>query len=89
MTQTLVIQIGREALVTVLLLAGPAMAVALIIGLVISILQATTQVQDQMLNLAPKIAGVFVTLLILGAWLLNTAVNFTSRLYARIPDIIR
>ncbi len=89
MTQTLAVQISREALLTVLLLAGPAMAVALLIGLVISVLQATTQIQDQMLNLVPKIAGVFVTLMILGAWLLNTAVSFTARLYARIPDIVR
>lgn len=89
MTQTYVIHLAREALLMVLVLAGPAMAVALLIGLVISILQATTQIQDQMLNLVPKIVGVFVVMLVLGSWLLNTAVNFTANLFSQIPNIIR
>ncbi|MCL6635658.1 MAG: flagellar biosynthetic protein FliQ [Peptococcaceae bacterium] len=89
MTQTYVIHLAREALLMVLVLAGPAMAVALLIGLVISVLQATTQIQDQMLNLVPKIVGVFVILLVLGSWLLNSAINFTTNLFTQIPAIIR
>ncbi|BAF60256.1 MAG: flagellar biosynthesis protein FliQ [Pelotomaculum sp.] len=89
MTQTYVIHLAREALLLVLALAGPAMAVALLIGLVISILQATTQIQDQMLNLVPKIVGVFVVLLVLGAWMLNSAVSFTLNLFGQIPDLVR
>ncbi len=89
MTQTFVIHLAREALLMVLTLAGPAMAVALLIGLVISVLQATTQIQDQMLNLVPKIVGVFVVLLVLGTWLLNSAINFTTNLYTQIPNVIR
>lgn len=89
MTQTYVIHLTREALFMVLILAGPAMAVALLIGLVVSILQATTQIQDQMLNLVPKIMGVFAVVLVLGSWLLNSAVNFTVKLYAQIPNLIR
>ena len=89
MTQTFVIHLAREALLMVLTLAGPAMAVALLIGLVISVLQATTQIQDQMLNLVPKIVGVFVVLLVLGTWLLNSAINFTTNLYTQIPKVIR
>jgi len=73
----------------VLLLAGPAMMAALLIGLIISILQATTQIQDQMLNLVPKIVCVFVVILVLGSWLLNSAVTYTTNLYAQIPNIIR
>jgi flagellar biosynthetic protein FliQ len=73
----------------VLLLAGPAMLAALLIGLIISILQATTQIQDQMLNLVPKIVGVFVVILVLGSWLLNSAVTYTTNLYAQIPNIVR
>jgi len=88
-TQTYVIHLAREALLLVLALAGPAMAVALLIGLVISILQATTQIQDQMLNLVPKIVGVFVVLLVLGAWMLNSAVSFTLNLFGQIPDLVR
>lgn len=89
MTQTFVMHVARDALFTVLILAGPAMMVALVVGLVISILQATTQIQDQMLNMVPKIVCVFVVLLVLGAWLLNSAITFTTDLYSRIPDVIR
>jgi len=83
-----VVHLAREALFMVLLLAGPAMAVALLIGLVISVLQATTQIQDQMLNMVPKIIGMFVTLLVLGSWMLERAINYTTELFARIPDLL-
>jgi len=89
LTQTFVIHLAREALFMVLLLAGPAMVAALLIGLLISVLQATTQIQDQMLSMVPKIAGVFVVLLLLGAWLLNSAIAFTANLFAQIPSVIR
>lgn len=89
LTQTFVIHLAREALFMVLILAGPAMVAALLIGLVISVLQATTQIQDQMLSLVPKIVGVFVVLLVLGSWLLNSAITFTSNLFAQIPNVIR
>ena len=89
MTQTFVINLARDALFMVLLLAGPAMLAALLIGLIISILQATTQIQDQMLNLVPKIVGVFVVILVLGSWLLNSAVTYTTNLFAQIPNIVR
>jgi len=89
LTQTFVINLARDALFMVLLLAGPAMLAALLIGLIISILQATTQIQDQMLNLVPKIVGVFVVILVLGSWLLNSAVTYTTNLFAQIPNIVR
>ena len=73
----------------VLLLAGPAMFTALLIGLVISVLQATTQIQDQLLNMVPKIVGVFVVLLVLGSWLLNMAIYFTTNVFAHIPNVVR
>ena len=89
MTQTFVMHVARDALFMVLLLAGPAMGVALLIGLVISVLQATTQIQDQMLNLVPKIVGVFMVILLLGSWLLNSAIAFTINLYSQIPNLVR
>ena len=89
MTQTYVIHLARDALFMVLILAGPAMGVALLIGLVISILQATTQIQDQMLNMVPKIIGVFLVILLLGSWLLNSAVAYTTDLFTQIPNLVR
>lgn len=89
MTQTFVIHCAREALFTILLLAGPAMVMALLVGLLISILQATTQIQDQMLNMVPKILVMFITILVLGSWMLATAIRFTTNLYAQIPTLLR
>ncbi|MBP7331254.1 MAG: Flagellar biosynthetic protein FliQ [Firmicutes bacterium ADurb.Bin373] len=89
MTQTFVIHLARDALFLVLILAGPAMGTALLIGLIISVLQATTQIQDQMLNMVPKIIGVFLVILLLGSWLLNSAITFTTGLYTQIPNLIR
>jgi flagellar biosynthesis protein FliQ len=89
LTQTYVIHLARDALFMVLILAGPAMGVALLIGLVISILQATTQIQDQMLNMVPKIIGVFLVILLLGSWLLNSAVAYTTDLFTQIPNLVR
>ncbi len=89
MTQTFVIHLARDALFLVLILAGPAMGTALFIGLIISVLQATTQIQDQMLNMAPKIICVFLVILLLGSWLLNSAITFTTDLYTQIPNLIR
>ncbi|MFX4261943.1 flagellar biosynthetic protein FliQ [Pelotomaculum propionicicum] len=89
MTQTYVINLARDALFMVLILAGPAMGVALLIGLVISILQATTQIQDQMLNMVPKIVGVFLVIIVLGSWLLNSAITYTTNLYTQIPNLVR
>ncbi len=69
-----------------LLSAGP-MAVSMLIGLVVSILQATTQIQDQTLSFVPKLAGVFLTVAILGPWILAQAVQFTVVLFESIPTV--
>lgn len=73
----------------VVILSLPALGVAMLVGLIISILQATTQIQEQTLSFVPKMVAVFVTLLIAASWLLNIAVNFTTRLYQQIPNIVR
>ncbi|MDF9409313.1 flagellar biosynthesis protein FliQ [Pelotomaculum isophthalicicum JI] len=88
MSQTFVVHLAREALFMVLLLAGPSMAVALLIGLLISVLQATTQIQDQMLNMVPKIVGMFLTLLLLGSWMLKSVINYTTNLFNQIPNLL-
>jgi len=61
----------------------------LLVGLVISVLQATTQVQEQSLTFVPKIIAVFITLAVLAPWLIRIMLNFTARLYARLPSIMQ
>ena len=89
MTQTYVLHLAREALMLVVILSLPALGVAMLVGLIISILQATSQIQEQTLTFVPKMVAVFVTLIIAASWLLNIAVNFTTRLYEQIPNLIR
>ncbi|MBF7081951.1 flagellar biosynthesis protein FliQ [Desulfallas sp. Bu1-1] len=89
MSETLIIELVREALLMVCIIALPPLAVSLLVGLVISILQATTQVQEQSLTFVPKIIAVFITLAVLAPWTARVMVNFTNRVYNRIPDLLR
>jgi flagellar biosynthetic protein FliQ len=73
-----IITILRQALMLVLLLSAGPMLVSLLVGLIVSILQATTQVQEQTLSYVPKLICVFLTIAILGPWMLRQAVQFTE-----------
>ncbi|MDQ0285580.1 flagellar biosynthetic protein FliQ [Desulfofundulus luciae] len=87
MTDTLVTQIAREALMMILILSLPTLAVSLLVGLVISILQATTQVQEQSLTFVPKIIAVFLTLAITAPWMVRLMTGYTTRLFSRLPSL--
>lgn len=88
MTQELVINLGKEAMYITMLIAGPILGIGLLIGLVVSIFQATTQIQEQTLVFIPKIAAVFVTLVVLGPWILQVLVDYVVRLFENIPSLI-
>lgn len=89
MTQTYVLHLAREALMMVVILSLPALGIAMLVGLIIGILQATTQIQEQTLSFVPKMVAVFVTLIVAAGWLLNIAIRFTTRLYEQIPNLVR
>jgi flagellar biosynthesis protein FliQ len=82
-----IIRILREGLLLVLLLSAGPMLASMLIGLIVSTLQATTQIQDQTLSYVPKLAGVFLTVAILGPWLLAQSVQFTVVLMQSIPAV--
>lgn len=86
MTQEFVIYVGREALLTVLMVSAPILGVSLLVGLLVSILQATTQIQEQTLSFVPKIVAVFAALLFFGAWMMNVLLAFTSNLLINLPN---
>jgi flagellar biosynthetic protein FliQ len=88
MTQDFVIYLGKEAVYTILLLSGPLLGVSLLVGLIISIFQATTQIQEQTLTFVPKIIMVFISLVIFGPWMLNLIVAFTTNLFSSIPHLM-
>ena len=70
---------GREALITVLLIASPLLGIALLTGVIISIFQAVTQIQEMTLTFVPKIIVVILALVIFGPWILRIMLNFTDR----------
>jgi len=84
-----VIQIGREMLLLTLILSVPIMVVGMAIGLVVSIFQAMTQIQEQTLTFVPKIIGILVAILILLPWSLQLMVDYTVRLIEEMPYLVR
>ena len=82
-----IVRILREGLMLILLLSAGPMVVSMLVGFVVSILQATTQIQDQTLSYVPKLAAVFLTIAILGPWLLAQSVQFTVVLMESISTV--
>ncbi|MCK9275541.1 MAG: flagellar biosynthesis protein FliQ [Syntrophales bacterium] len=80
---------AKEAVEVTLLLSAPMLLVGLAIGLVVSILQAVTQVQEMTLTFVPKIIGVMLALVIALPWMINLMVAYTENLFASIPNLIR
>ena len=88
MTPEVVMNIGRQAIEMALILAGPPLLTTLVIGLIISIFQAATQINEQTLSFIPKLVGMFMVLIIAGPWMLQMMVDFIRRLFESIPQII-
>jgi len=89
MSQDIAIQLGREALFMVMLVSAPMLGLGLIVGVAVSIFQATTQIQEQTLVFVPKIVATFVAILIFGPWILGMVVDFTRDLFMSFNSIIR
>ncbi|MBI3791867.1 MAG: flagellar biosynthesis protein FliQ [Gemmatimonadetes bacterium] len=87
MTDLVVVDLARRAMLMALALGGPLLLVALVVGLLISILQAVTQVQEQTLAFVPKLVAVGLVFLIGLPWMLQLAVNFTSELFRSLPAL--
>lgn len=84
-----VINLGTEALYMVIKLSLPILAVALIVGVAISLLQAVTQIQEMTLTFAPKIIAVFVCIAVAAPWLVETMVDYTRQIIISIPSVIQ
>ena len=81
-SESAVLDIARDAIYTIIITSAPLLLVSLIIGLIVSIFQTVTSIQEQTLTLVPKILGVFVTMLICGSWMLNNMSSFIERLWS-------
>ncbi len=88
MSGDLVIQIGQQALLVVLLVSAPMLGLGLIVGLAVSVFQATTSIQEQTLAFIPKIIAVFVAVLIFGPWMLSILVEYVTSVFVNLPGYI-
>lgn len=88
MTPELVINMVQQALYLLIILAAPMLLASLLIGLFVSILQAATQINEMTLTFIPKLLATFVVLTLAGPWMLETLMDYTTRLFQNIPNVI-
>jgi len=88
MSHTLVVDLARNAIMLALLIAGPMLIVALLVGLTVSVLQAVTQIQEQTLAFVPKLVGVAVVFLLALPWMIQLLVKYTTELFRSLPSLI-
>lgn len=88
MSADFIIKVAGEAIYTVLKTSAPMLLAALSIGLLVSIFQATTQIQEQTLAFVPKIIAVLLALLVFGSWIINTLVDFTFNIFDNLYKYI-
>jgi flagellar biosynthetic protein FliQ len=89
MTPEFVISVGREAMQVAFLLAAPPLITALVVGLVVSILQAVTQIQEMTLAIIPKMVAILIALIVAFPWLLETLTAYTTTVFKSIPTVLR
>ena len=84
-----VANLAGQAVLQVLLMAAPMLGLGLLVGLTISIFQATTSIQEQTLTFVPKVVVVLGSLVVFGSWIVNSMINFTMRIFGLIPDMVK
>ena len=89
MSQDLVVQIFREFLKTTLIVMAPALLVSIVVGLLVSIFQAATQIHEMTLVFVPKILAIAACLMVLFPWMLNLMTTYTISLFSNIPAYVR
>lgn len=88
MTPEGVLTLGRDALQLTLVISAPLLLVALAVGLLVSIFQAATQINESTLSFIPKLVAVFVTLVLAGSWMLTQLTDYTRQLFTNLPALI-
>jgi len=86
MSENQILFMAREAIVTAILVGGPVLAVSLLVGLLVSIFQAMTQIQEQTLSFIPKLIAIALVLVILGPWMIKIMTSYTVNLLTELPS---
>ncbi len=81
MTQGQVLDIAKDGLYTIIICAAPMLLISLVVGLIVSIFQTVTSIQEQTLTFVPKVLAIFVGIMIFGSWILNNLIEFIERLW--------
>jgi flagellar biosynthetic protein FliQ len=89
MSETYIAAIGTQAIKTALMVAAPVLLVSMAVGLLISIFQALTQIQEQTLTFVPKVIAIVLVFLLLGSWMTNNLVEFTASMLNAIADVVK
>ncbi len=89
MTEAAVLDIMRDAIYTIILCSAPMLLISLIVGLIISVFQTVTSIQEQTLTFVPKILSIFIALIVFGSFIMNTIVNFITTLWTDFSVYIR
>jgi len=89
MSFDLIVRIVRDALLEILKLSAPMLGIGMLVGLLVSIFQATTSIQEQTLTFVPKIVAIFFAIIVFGNWMLASLLEFTRRIFNLIPMLTR
>lgn len=89
MNELLIAQLGKEALKTALMVAGPALVVSLVVGLIVSIFQVVTSLQDQTIAFVPKVIAVMAVVAISFPWMMSVMLHFTTRMFTEFNAVVR
>ena len=89
MENDFVIEVVNQAIKVTLMLAAPMLIAALVVGVLVSIFQAVTQINEQTLSFIPKILVIIATLVIFSPWMMETMVSYTRELFESIPELVR
>jgi flagellar biosynthetic protein FliQ len=88
MTPESVMTMGRQAMEVTLMVAAPMLLVALVVGLVVSIFQAATQINEMTLSFIPKLVGIFIAMIVAGPWMLSVMLDYMRQMFAGIPGMV-
>jgi flagellar biosynthetic protein FliQ len=89
MTEDIVLSLGRDAIWTTVLLSAPLLLSALVVGLVVSIIQAVTQINEATLTFIPKMLAIVVVLIIMAPWMTQMLTSYTTELFTNLPNYVR
>lgn len=88
MTETYILSLAKDAITITLMLAGPVLLLSLVIGSLVSLVQAATQINEATLTFIPKLIGIIAVLVLLGSWMLQKLLVFTSNLISSLPSLV-